>query len=137
MPVENFEQNKKGDEEKENSTILGLSTEELAGLSVEDITNNATAIKMLMHYYKQLTAENLTLKNQRNTLNTYVSAFETEKTNSSAGSMLLILSNICVGFSVGLLSSPMGDKTSGWVLLSMSILLALVGIFFNFFKSKN
>ena len=35
--------------DKPNDTILGLSTSELAHLSVDELTNNPTAIKMLLH----------------------------------------------------------------------------------------
>ena len=42
------------DEQKDNGSMLGVSTTELAGLSVEELTGNATAIKMMIHYYKQL-----------------------------------------------------------------------------------
>jgi hypothetical protein len=42
--------------------ILGFSTDELAGLSVDELTGNKTAITMVMHYYKVLREENLTLR---------------------------------------------------------------------------
>ena len=37
-----------------DENILGLSTSDLAGLSAEELTDNPTAIKMLLHYYRQL-----------------------------------------------------------------------------------
>jgi hypothetical protein len=61
-----------GDQQQsdQNSSILGLSTSRLAGLSAEELTENPTAIKMLLHYYRQLTDDNTRLKNDNNTLKT-------------------------------------------------------------------
>src|SRR5258705_8043141 len=86
-------------------SILGLSTKELAGLSVEELTNNPTAIKMMMHYYKQLVDENNALTNDANTLRTYVSAYDMQKSNSATGAVLLAVSNISIGFGVNLLTN--------------------------------
>ena len=43
--------NEEGPRAAREGTILGLSTSELAGLSVEEVTGNKTAITMVMHYY--------------------------------------------------------------------------------------
>jgi hypothetical protein len=61
--------------------ILGLSTDELAGLSVDELTGNKTAITMVMHYYKILLEENISLRNDLNTARTYVEGYGTKKTN--------------------------------------------------------
>jgi hypothetical protein len=137
--MENKVPDKKVDIENKHEpvNILGLSTEELAGLSTAEVVNNETAIKMLMHYYKQLTTENLTLKNEKNTLDTYVSAFETKQTNSAAGSLFLVISNIVIGFGVNLLSGTAENSRPGWMLLSVGVFLALAGLYFNFLKDKN
>jgi len=116
-------------------SILGLSTTELAGLSVEEITGNQTAIKMLMHYYKQLVDENATLKNDNNTLNTYMTAYDKQKSNSATGAVLLALSNIVVGLGVNFLT---GNVTGpGLAALAIGVVIVVVGIYFSFFKDKN
>ena len=130
-------QKKENHKNKGCDNILGLSTDELAGLSVDEVVNNKPAIKMLIHYYKQLSSENATLKNEKNTLNTYVDAYESKKTNSSIGSLFLVLSNICIAFGVNLLSTSTENNNAGWITLSIGALLAFVGIYYNFFKDKN
>ena len=37
---------------QKDKSILGLSTDELAGLSVDELMSNKVAITMLIHYYK-------------------------------------------------------------------------------------
>lgn len=76
-------------EQGRNATILGLSTVELAGLSPDELTDNPVAIKMLLHYYRQLVDDNNALKNDNNTLKTYVDAYNQQKTNSWTGDSYL------------------------------------------------
>ena len=89
---------------KPGSSFLGFSTEELAGLSSDELTNNGVAIKMLLHYYRQMVDENGALKNDNNTLKTYVDAYEKQKNNSFVAAVLLAVSNISIGFGVNLLT---------------------------------
>lgn len=85
--------------------ILGLSTDELAGLSVDELTGNKTAITMVMHYYKILLEENISLRNDLNTARTYVEGYGKKKTNSTIGAILLLVANVGVGFGVNLLTA--------------------------------
>ena len=65
--------------ESHKDSLLGVPTGEIANLSVDDIVNNKSAVTMLFHYYKAMKEENTSLKNERNTLQTYVSAFVKKK----------------------------------------------------------
>ncbi len=85
--------------------ILGLPTDELAGLSVDELTGNKTAITMVMHYYKVLQEENVSLRNDLNTAKSYVEGYGTKKTNATNGAVLLLVANIGIGFGVNLLTS--------------------------------
>jgi hypothetical protein len=85
--------------------ILGLSTDELAGLSVDELTGNKTAITMVMHYYKVLQEENVSLRNDLNTAKSYVEGYGTKKTNATIGAILLLVANVGIGFGVNLLTS--------------------------------
>ncbi len=85
--------------------ILGLSTEQLAGLSIEELTGNKTAITMLVHYYKVLLDENSSVRNDLNTAKTYISGYDRKRSNASVGAVLLLLSNVGIGFGVNLLTS--------------------------------
>lgn len=61
---------------QQKQDLLGLSTNEFAGLSVEDVIENKTAMIMLMHYYKKLVDDNNALRNEANTLKTYVDGYQ-------------------------------------------------------------
>jgi hypothetical protein len=90
---------------------------------------------MLMHYYKQLVEENATLKNDNNTLNTYMTAYDKQKANSATGAMLLALRNIIVGLRVNFLT---GNVTGlGLAALAIGVVIVVVGIYFSSFKDKN
>lgn len=120
--------------EKIPQSILGLSTEELAGLSEADLTENPVAIRMILHYYKQITEENSVLKNDNNTLKTYAAAYERKRSDSATSAILLITSNVFIGFSINLLTTSLA--LPGFIMLIGGIILAALGIFFNFVKDK-
>lgn len=120
------------DENQTDENILGLSTNDLAGLSAEELTDNPTAIKMLLHYYRQLVDNNTALKNDNNTLKTYVDAYDRQKTNSATGAILLAVSNISIGFGVNLLT--LNTTWPGIASLIVGISLLVTGIYFSFRK---
>jgi hypothetical protein len=111
--------------------ILGLPTDELANLSVEELSGNKTAITMLMHYYRTLLDDNTSLRNDLNTAQTYVSAYQTKKQLAFQGAMLLLASNVCIGFGVNLITgSGSGPTYPGWVLFAVGLGLAIMGTIF-------
>lgn len=117
--------------EKETKELkfLGFSTSELAGLSVDELTNNKTAITMVMFYYEQLLTENSSLKNDINTLNTYFSGYREKKINARTGAILLALSNVLIGFGVNLLTN--NNISAGLVVFIPGLLVALAGLYFS------
>lgn len=123
---------KKGDDQE---SILGLSTSELAGLSVEEITNNETAIKMVMHYYKKLVDDNRALRNENNTLQTYQAAYDSQKSNSATAAILLAVSNISIAFGVNMVTAT-DTIAPGIFCLALGVLLICTGVYFNFFKDR-
>ncbi|HEV8063164.1 MAG TPA: hypothetical protein VGP68_25005 [Gemmataceae bacterium] len=111
------------------TTILGLSTSELAGLSVEELKGNKTAITMVMHYYKQLSDENTSLRNDLNTLKTYVDGYRTVRHDAKTGAILLAVSSIGIGFGVNLLTS--GTTWPGVATFLPGIALLVAGLYFS------
>ena len=109
--------------------ILGLSVDELAGLSIDELTGNKTAITMVIHYYKQLVDDNSALRNEVNTLRTYVSGYAAKKNNARVGAFLLLCANICIGFGVNLLTD--GQMAPGLATLAPGLVLAGFGTFFS------
>lgn len=120
----------------EHKDILGLNPDGLANLTVDEVVNNKTAVKMLFHYYKKLSDENMSLKNEKNTLNTYVDAYKRAKDNSIISSLLFMLSNLLIAFGVNLLTDKLNNDNAGWLLLISGIISTIAGIYFNFFKDK-
>lgn len=116
--------------------MLGLSTSEIANVSVEELTGNVTALKMVLHYYRQLSDENRTLKNSNNTLKTYVDAYDKGKSNSAAGAALLTLSSIVVAFGVNLLTGGGSGVAPGWVTFVAGVAISVGGLYFSFWKDR-
>jgi hypothetical protein len=119
-----------GEKSKEEN-ILGLSTNELAGLTVDEVTNNKTAITMIMHYYKQLVDKNNSLRNDNNTLQTYLDSYKRKKTYTSVGAALLASSNIFTGFGINLITTNQ-KQFPGWALLIGGLCLLISGLFFSY-----
>lgn len=115
--------------ESKELKILGFSTSNLAGLSVDELTNNKTAITMVMHYYEQLVEENNALKNDLNTLNTYVAGYREKKSNARTGAILLALSSMLIGFGVNLLTSNI--IVAGLFVFIPGLLLTIAGLYFS------
>ena len=112
-----------------DQSLLGLSTNQIAGLTVDELLNNKTALTMLLHYYIQLLNENTTFKNEVNTLKTYVEGYERKKIYASIGSILLAASTILVGFGVNLLTPS--TNWPGIVTLGGGVVLIIFGLYFS------
>jgi hypothetical protein len=123
------EDDKRKESESKELKILGFSTSDLAGLSVDELTNNKTAITMVMYYYEQLVEENSSLKNDLNTLNTYVAGYREKRINARTGAILLLLSNVLIGFGVNLLTSS--NITAGLFVFFPGLVLAGFGLYFS------
>ena len=112
-----------------DTQILGLSTETLAGLSIDELTGNKTAVTLVMHYYRNLLDENTALKNDRNTLQTYVEGYRVKKTNAKVGAILLLLSNVGISFGINLLTN--GQTWPGALTLIPGLCAAAAGMYLS------
>ncbi len=131
--MENIESGNK--DKIENDSFLGMSPDSFDAVNSNELVGNVTAIKMLLHYYKQLTDDNKTLKNNLNTYKTYADSYDKKRSNSTTSTVLLLLSNISIAFGVNLLTSN-PPINAGWFLLGMGGLLAFAGFYFTFFKDR-
>jgi len=122
-------------DEQPKESFLGFSPGTFSELGIKEIVGNEAAITMIMHYYKQLVDDNKTLKNDVNTYKTYAEAFGKKESNSATSSILLLLSNICIGFGVNLLTQT-NPLPAGWFLLIVGIIMTLAGFYFTFWKDK-
>jgi hypothetical protein len=112
------------------SNFLGVSVEELAGLSVQEIVGNETAVKMVMHYYRQLSEENAALKNDLNTATTYVSGYELKRVDVSVGAGLQFVASLFLAFAVNILTGD-GKPSPGYLLLVAGLVCQAIGLFFS------
>ncbi|WP_409479753.1 hypothetical protein [Pseudobdellovibrio sp. HCB154] len=122
------------DKPQQKQHVLGVPTDNIAGLSVDEIYNNKTAVTMLFHYYKQVNDENVGLKNDRNTLQTYVAAYENKKSDSATASFLFLASNVVIAFAVNFITG--GHDSIGWVTLIPGVVMSGVGFYLQFFKDR-
>ncbi|MDI4634892.1 hypothetical protein J7U46_17660 [Pelomonas sp. V22] len=76
--------------------ILGIGTDGLAGLSVDEVVGNKVAVTMVMHYYKQLVDENASMKNDLNTARTYVMGYDRKSTYTKVAAWLQALGAVGV-----------------------------------------
>ncbi len=109
--------------------MLGLPMDQLAGLSVNELKGNKVAITMVMHYYKQLNDENVALKNERNTLSTYVSGYRQKKSDSRIGAILMAISNVLLGFAINFLTAEPSNNRIGGGLLLCGLLMVVAGLY--------
>jgi hypothetical protein len=123
-----------GDAAPQAAPPLPNAQPELGGLTLGELAGNETAIRMLMNYYRRYVDENTAYRNEVNTLKTYVAAYESIKANSATGAVLLAVSNISVGFGVGLVAAQGG--MAGWYSLILGVALMGAGLFFSFFKDR-
>lgn len=103
--------------------------DQLAGLSVNELKGNKVAITMVMHYYKQLNDENVALKNERNTLSTYVSGYRQKKSDSRIGAILMAISNVLLGFAINFLTAEPSNNRIGGGLLLCGLLMVVAGLY--------
>ncbi|MFJ9535427.1 hypothetical protein [Herbaspirillum sp. NPDC101396] len=110
--------------------VLGFSMDELGGLSVDELAGNKVALTMLLHYYKQLNDENTGLKNERNTLSTYVSSFGQKKSDARNGAIFMAASTIFTGFGVNMLTSD-AKTFAGYGVFIPGLVLLVVGLYLS------
>lgn len=127
------EPNEAGTGTGRDTRILGLSTSELAGVSVDELAGNKTAVTMVMHYYKQLSDENSSLRNDLNTLKTYVDGYRTSRHDAKTGAILLAVSNIGIGFGVNLMTA--GSLAPGVVTFVPGLAMLAAGLYFSLRES--
>ena len=89
---------------------------------------------MVMHYYKQLLGENVSLKNDLNTVRTYVDGYRAKKTDSSVGAGLQFLSTLLVGFGINLLTSAV--TAPGCVTLFGGMITGGFGLYYSLRNSR-
>ncbi|WP_145987335.1 hypothetical protein [Cupriavidus taiwanensis] len=116
--------------QQQNPAFLGLSVDQLAGLSVDEIKGNKVAITMLLHYYTQLSEENTSLRNERNTLSTYVTGYQQKKSDARIGAVFSAVSTVLMGFGVNLLTGD-APKLYGMSLFIPAIIMMVVGLWFS------
>jgi len=110
--------------------FLGFAIDELAGLTVDEIVGDKPAVTMLLHYYKQLTEENTALKNERNTLSTYVDGFKQKRSDARVGAALGVLGSIFVAAGINLLTSDWHSPI-GYVVTAPGIVAQGIGLYFS------
>lgn len=111
------------------SSILGVSTDALEQVSVAELCEDPVAIRMVLHYYRQLQNENSAQKSEINTLKVYVDAFKNKKQNSQIGGPMLLISNLVTGAAINILTScATSANTNNPVLVGAGISLLIAGI---------
>lgn len=126
------------------STILGVSTDALEQVTVAELCEDPVAIRMFLHYYRQLQSENIAQKSEINTLKIYVDAFKNKKQNSLIGGPLLLVSNLVTGAAINILTSCATSNLAqnavlisiGYALLFAGLGMALLGGWFTTFKDN-
>lgn len=112
--------------------MMGFNSDSIADVRVEEIVNDIAAIKMLVHRIKELIDENISLRSDKNRLETYVYAYDRKKSNAVTSTILIALSNILIGFGINLLTAY--NNWPGGVLLGCGVLLTATGMYFTFIK---
>lgn len=117
------------------SSILGVSTDALQQVSVAELCEDPIAIRMVLHYYRQLQNENVAQKTEINTLKIYVDAFNKKKQNTLVGGPVLLVSNLVCAVSINILTAcatttpslPVIFTIIGVGLLVVGLALAVLG----------
>ena len=110
--------------------FLGFAIDDLAGLTVDEIVCDKPAVTMLLHYYKQLTDENTALKNERNTLATYVDGFKQKRSDARVGAALSFLSSLFVALGINLLTSDVHSPV-GYLVTAPGVITQVFALYFS------
>jgi hypothetical protein len=112
-------------------SVLGVEIGDIAGLSVDEVSKSKPALKMLMHYYHQLVEENSALKNDINTLQTYVAGYRKVRQHANVGAVLLALGGMLVAFGVNLLTQETVPTRIGLTVFAPGVLVEIAGLWFS------
>ena len=117
----------------DQNSMLGLSTTDLAGLTVDELFENKTAITMMLHYYRLLYDDNNSLRTEVASLQTYQTGYQRAKLLSGVAAVLLSVSNLGIGLGSSLLIS--GQRTLGLLTIIPGLGFLVAGLGFLLWDS--
>lgn len=112
---------------------------EIAGISLQELVNNETALKLLLHTFRQTADENIAIKQQQNFDRSQMAQFQQDKQESivrfqrdtlekTLGTLLSFVGTIPIAFGVNILSGTV-NLQAGWVCLVCGFVFSVGGLF--------
>ena len=116
--------------EKNNiASNLGIE-DNIDGVTIDEITRNKTALKMLLHNYKKISNENEMLKQDLKRQATFERGLEKKNDDSKIAGFCSLISTIAVGFAINFVTTDV-HSISGWILLIIGIVMESASIYFS------
>ena len=114
-----------------NNIVSNLGIDDnIDGVTIDEITTNKTALKMLLHNYQKISNENEMLKQDLERQSTFERGLERKNDDSKIAGILSLISTLAVGFAINFVTTDWSD-ISGWILLIIGIVLEGVSIYFS------
>lgn len=108
---------------------------EVAGISVQELVNNETALKLVIHTFRQTVDDNVALKQQQNFDKSEIAKLNRENRDKTIGTMFTFTSSIPIGFGINILTSN-SNPNAGWACLIVGFLLWLGGMILSLLSSQ-
>ncbi len=115
-----------------NRSDLGIE-EDIDGVTIDELLENKTALKMLLHNYQKIQNENIMLKQDLQRQSTIEKELDKKKDFSKISGIFALFSSIVLSFGINFVTNEIGD-IKGWILTVMGITFQIISLYYSFRK---
>lgn len=111
---------------------LGIE-ENIDGVKFDELLENKTALKMLLHNYQKIQDENIMLKQDLQRQSTIEKELDKKEENSKTSGIFALCSSIALGVGINFITNDISD-IKGWVLSVLGVTFQIISLYYSFRK---
>ncbi len=118
----------------DNKSDLGIE-ENIDGVTLDELLENKTALKMLLHNYQKIQNENIMLKQDLQRQATIERELDRKTDFSKISGIFAFCSSVSLSFGINFVTNNIND-IKGWILSILGIVFQIISIYYSFRKAE-
>lgn len=116
----------------ENKSDLGIE-ENIDGVTIDELLENKTALKMLLHNHQKIQNENIMLKQDLQRQSTIERELDRKTDFSKISGIFALCSSVALSFGINFVTNNASD-VKGWILSALGVTFQIISIYYSFRK---
>lgn len=116
----------------DNKSDLGIE-ENIDGVTLDELLENRTALKMLLHNHQKIQNENVMLKQDLQRQATIERELDRKNDFSKIAGVFALFSSVALSFGINFVTNNIID-IKGWILIALGISFQIISIYYSFRK---